>query len=119
MLLSVDKLGLMAGDRQLLGEISFSLNGGDRLVVLGIAGAGKTLLLDALAGQVPRGCTPSGTVVLGADGKVATDLGRRVAQLGPRAERGFDPLRPAGEQGVSRHRTAVRTARPRRAVPGR
>jgi len=98
MLLSVDKLGLVAMGTPRLSEVSFSLNGGDRLAVLGVAGAGKSLLLGALAGRVPRGGALSGSVIFGADSKVGPDLGKRVGALAARAEKSFDPLRAVGPQ---------------------
>ena len=49
-LLQADRLSLEVAGRQLCGELSIMLRGGENLVVLGPNGAGKTTLLNALAG---------------------------------------------------------------------
>ncbi|MEO0998778.1 MAG: ABC transporter ATP-binding protein, partial [Pseudomonadota bacterium] len=48
--LSARNLGIHAGKRNLVDELSFSLNAGECVAVLGANGSGKTLLLETLAG---------------------------------------------------------------------
>lgn len=54
--LSTHALALSFGDKEILTDISFSLNEGDRLGVVGVNGAGKTSLFRLLTGEY----TPSG-----------------------------------------------------------
>ena len=54
-ILTVNSLKRKFGDRVVLSDITFSLQPGDRVGVLGVNGAGKTSLLRALAGELrPR-----------------------------------------------------------------
>ena len=49
--LSTHSLSLSFGDKEILKDISFSLNEGDRLGVVGVNGAGKTTLFRLLTGE--------------------------------------------------------------------
>lgn len=51
-ILTVDGVGLRLRDHTLLDDVSFTLNQGEKLVILGVSGAGKSLLLDAIAGNI-------------------------------------------------------------------
>ncbi|SFP01139.1 ATP-binding cassette, subfamily F, uup [Oscillibacter sp. PC13] len=51
MLLSAEHLSINFGSRQLLGDVSFYLNEGDKVGIIGINGTGKSTLLKVLAGQ--------------------------------------------------------------------
>lgn len=46
----IDKISVELGGRQILGDLSFALNRGERVVVLGVNGCGKTTLLRVLNG---------------------------------------------------------------------
>jgi len=62
--LSVAKLGICYGDHEVLADVSFQAGRGDRIVVIGRNGAGKSSLLRCLAGvQEPT----NGVVELGAN----------------------------------------------------
>ncbi len=52
MALEVDKLSLSFGPRQILNELSFSVPAGQSIALLGENGAGKSSLLQVLAGQL-------------------------------------------------------------------
>jgi len=52
MLLSAEHLSLNFGMRQLLDDVSFYLNAGDRVGVIGINGTGKSSFLNVLAGRL-------------------------------------------------------------------
>ncbi len=49
--LSASHLSFSVGDREILNDISFSLNEGDRLGIIGVNGAGKTTLFRLLTGE--------------------------------------------------------------------
>ena len=58
MLLSAEQLSINFGSRQLLEQVDFYLNEGDKVGVIGINGTGKSTLLRVLAGQLePDGGT--------------------------------------------------------------
>ena len=60
-MLEVDRLGKRYGGRWVFRALSFRLDVGDRLVVVGRNGSGKSTLLKILAGLIP---TSEGTVAL-------------------------------------------------------
>ncbi len=51
-ILNVDSLALSYGAKEIIGNISFSINEGDRLGVVGVNGSGKTTLLSMITGDV-------------------------------------------------------------------
>ncbi len=51
--ISTRNLAFRVGTREILGEISFSLEEGDRLAVVGVNGSGKSTLLKMLSGELP------------------------------------------------------------------
>ena len=52
-LLQVDGLGVHVGAHALLRDVSFKLHAGDALILLGESGAGKSLLAQAVMGNLP------------------------------------------------------------------
>lgn len=77
MLLSVRDLAVRQGGHRLLQPQSFQLAAGDRLVILGESGAGKSLLLKALMGAFPEGLTAEGQVSIHGDASAAGETTRR------------------------------------------
>ena len=69
-ILSVNGIKVEYGTDVVLNNISFSINEGDRLGIVGVNGAGKSTLLRIIAGEQE----PS-------DGNVFISKGRRVAML--------------------------------------
>jgi len=59
MLLSVNGLGLEFGSEEIFSNLTFNINAGDRVALVGINGAGKTSLLRILSGDIEA---TSGTV---------------------------------------------------------
>lgn len=53
MLISAEHLSINFGSRQLLDDVDFYLNEGDKIGVIGVNGTGKSTFLKVLAGQVP------------------------------------------------------------------
>src|SRR6185312_1898298 len=102
MLLRVDGLSLRLDGTALLDDISFSLDKGERLGLMGEAGAGKSLLLRTLLGLMPRGAELTGAIELNGIGLPATAAerakwrGRQIGALLAHAESSLDPLRTVG-----------------------
>jgi cobalt/nickel transport system ATP-binding protein len=55
----VERLSMRLGDREVLGDLSFTVAAGERVVLLGVNGCGKTTLLKVLDGLLP----PAGGVL--------------------------------------------------------
>ncbi len=53
MLLSAEHLSINFGNRQLLDNVNFYLNEGDKVGIIGINGTGKSTFLKVLAGAIP------------------------------------------------------------------
>lgn len=53
MLLSAEHLSINFGNRQLLEDVNFYLNDGDKVGIIGINGTGKSTFLKVLAGAIP------------------------------------------------------------------
>jgi len=75
--LTVDGLGVDRGGRRVVSNVSFTLSGGQALIVTGRNGAGKSTLLRALAGLLPRA---EGEVTL-SGGPPDVDLPRTIHYL--------------------------------------
>ncbi|TWA68711.1 peptide/nickel transport system ATP-binding protein [Azospirillum baldaniorum] len=84
--LRVEGLSLLTSRDILLDRLSFAIEPGEVLALSGAAGAGKTLLLRALAGLAPKGITVLGDIQI---------RGRRLLVTQDGA---LDPLRPLGAQ---------------------
>ena len=95
-LLTLDGIGVRLGGRQVLSDVTFSLEKGDFTGIIGPNGAGKTTLLRVILGLIE----PSG-------GRVLVD-----GDTGAQQEQGRHRLRAA----EARHRPGHAAARPRRGV---
>ena len=81
-LLAVEGLGIHVGGKRLLRDIGFSLRPGEALTLVGESGAGKSLLAQAIMGNLPASLSCSGTVDVGGCRSDAADLPARRALWG-------------------------------------
>ncbi|ODT71769.1 MAG: ABC transporter ATP-binding protein [Pelagibacterium sp. SCN 63-23] len=63
-LLTLNKLSVHAGDKALVSDLSFTLNRGERLGLIGESGSGKSLTALAATGLLPAGLSASGSALL-------------------------------------------------------
>ena len=100
--LMLDKFSVSIGGKPVLSDISFLLNQGQRLGVVGRTGAGKSMLARAIVGLLPHGATPTGSLrfddaPLPDDGAALAELrGKRIGLLSQDAAEAMDPLATAG-----------------------
>ena len=64
-LLEVSELTVAFGDKVVVDHVSFQLDTGERLAIIGESGSGKTLTALAVIGLAPPGEAVSGSVVFG------------------------------------------------------
>ena len=63
-LLSVERLSVAFGPRQVVRDVSFTLDRGETLAIVGESGSGKSLTALSLLGLLPHGAVASGAVRL-------------------------------------------------------
>ncbi|ETK35103.1 ATP-binding cassette domain-containing protein [Microbispora sp. ATCC PTA-5024] len=109
-LLDVAGLTIRAGGRELVSGVSFSVEPGGRLGLIGESGSGKSLTALAVLGLLPPGMTASGAVVLDVPGAGRTDVlgagerrlnrvrGRAVSAVFQEPLTALDPLMRVGRQ---------------------
>ncbi|MFY3383455.1 ABC transporter ATP-binding protein [Paracidovorax sp. MALMAid1276] len=81
-LLAVQGLGIHVGGQWLLRDIGFSLRRGEALTLVGESGAGKSLLAQAIMGNLPQALRATGQVTLHGIAHRAEDAAPRRAQWG-------------------------------------
>lgn len=98
-LLSVEGLSVQVGAQPLLRDVSFALGPGEALTLLGESGAGKSLLAQAVMGNLPGALRAGGTVTVAGARSRAQDLsarrhlwGRTLALLPQEPALALDPL---------------------------
>ncbi|TQS47107.1 ATP-binding cassette domain-containing protein [Cryptosporangium phraense] len=103
--LSVSGLSVRAGDRELVSDVSFSVDAGERLGLIGESGSGKSLTALAVLGLLPEGLTASGSVrlgsteVIGASDRALTRVrGSSAAIVFQEPLTALDPLMRIGSQ---------------------
>ncbi len=101
-LIELENLAVHAGDVELLAPLSLALKKGERLTILGQTGSGKSLLVQAIMGTLPKGLSTKGTVRLfGEDITVKqrqSYWGTRISMLPQEPWNALDPLMPVGRQ---------------------
>jgi peptide/nickel transport system ATP-binding protein len=110
-LLSVDQLAVDAAGTCLLQPVSFALGSGDCMVIVGESGAGKSLLAQAIMGQLPAALSARGQLnILGERSLAAAPhlrqrrWGRTLALLPQEPALALSPLMAIGEQLNEVHR---------------
>ncbi len=93
------------GTEPAIGPLSFEVEAGSAIGIVGETGAGKTLALRALMGLLPTGLRMDGTVQLGEGGMPLVDemglrgeLGRQIGVVLQNPYTAFDPLKSVGAQ---------------------
>ena len=81
-LLAVDDLAIHVGGRALLQGISFRLHAGEALSLVGESGAGKSLLAQAIMGNLPPALRASGSITIDGITTRAEDAASRRALWG-------------------------------------
>ena len=81
-LLVVEGLGIQVGGKRLLRDISFSLRPGEALTLVGESGAGKSLLAQAIMGNLPPALQATGQITLDGTTTRAQDAAARRALWG-------------------------------------
>lgn len=118
-LIEVRDLAVCQGRTQLLEPLSFALRPGEVLVVMGGSGAGKSLLLQAVTGNLPAGLDAEGEVCIGGRRSAAGDAharrhlwGRDIASLPQEPMLALDALQTLAQQAaaVPRHLLGHSTA---------
>lgn len=112
-LLAVDALSVASADGQLLAPVSFTLEAGRALTLLGESGSGKSLLAHALMGTLPRGLRAGGTLTVDGRRCDAADpatrramWGRQLALLPQEPWFALDPTMRVGRQLAETHALA-------------
>jgi len=82
--LSVENLAVLLGDKPLVRGISFAIPPGGVLTLLGESGSGKSLLAQAIMGNLPAPLRCEGGVAIGGEATPAADQARRHAGWGRR-----------------------------------
>ncbi len=98
-LLSVSDLCIRVGPTLLLRDVSFELQPGECLTLLGESGAGKSLLAQAIMGNLPSALSASGQICIGSQRSAAEQpaarrplWGRTVALLPQEPSQALNPL---------------------------
>ncbi|WP_316248527.1 ATP-binding cassette domain-containing protein [Cupriavidus campinensis] len=112
-LLAVDALNVASADGQLLAPVSFTLEAGRALTLLGESGSGKSLLAHALMGTLPHGLRAGGTLTVDGRRCDAADpatrramWGRQLALLPQEPWFALDPTMRVGRQLAETHALA-------------
>ena len=91
-LLRVTDLGIRQGERTLVSGVSFAVEAGERVGLIGESGSGKSLTALAVLGLLPDGMTATGSIrvggeeIVGAPDRVLVPLrGSRLATVFPQS----------------------------------
>lgn len=115
--LAVEKLAVMHGERALVREASFTIPAGGVLTLLGESGSGKSLLAQAIMGNLPPPLRCEGRVTIGGEATAALEQrsrhglwGQRLALLPQEPWLALDPTMRVREQVAETYALVGRTA---------
>ena len=98
-MLAVDSLTIADGTHVLIGPVSFEINAGESLVIMGETGAGKSLIAQAIMGALASNLVAAGAIWLNGNrvdtlsaGSREKKWGRELAMLPQEPWRALDPL---------------------------
>lgn len=101
-LIHIANLSVYAGKTELLAPISLTLQKGERLTILGQTGSGKSLLAQAIMGNLPSNLKTQGQVALFGhevnDSERQTFWGQQISMLPQEPWNSLDPLMGAEQQ---------------------
>jgi len=104
-LLEVRGLTVAFGDQVVVDNVSFSLDGGGRMAIIGESGSGKTLTALSVIGLAPETATVTGSVVFGgeellgrADRALSKVRGEDIAMVFQNPQTSLNPLMRVGKQ---------------------
>jgi len=104
-LLEVSGLTVRIGGRPVVDDVSFALDSGDRLGLIGASGSGKSLTALAVLGLLPDGASVSGSVRLDGtellglgDRELSRIRGKRIAMVFQEPQTALNPLMRIGRQ---------------------
>ena len=104
-LLTLEKVSVAYGEKEIIGNISFSVKRGEIFVIVGESGLGKSTILKAVAGILGAGKITGGKIFF--DGKEITNLqgeerrkisGEGIGYIFQNATASFCPVRTIGAQ---------------------
>lgn len=108
--IDVTDLVVFAGAQRLMGPVTFQLEAGETLVIMGETGAGKSLIAQAILGTLPAALRMEGKIAL--NGRRVDSLppaeraamwGREIATLPQEPWLALDPLMKAWRQVAETH----------------
>lgn len=126
-MLKIDSVSIRFGDApEVVSHVSFTLENGDRLAVVGETGSGKSVLLLAVLGLLPSAASVSGSILLDEkdllryqEREMNQVRGRRIAYIPQGSGNGLNPLYTIGHQmceAIRKHQPCSRRQAADRAV---
>lgn len=98
---------LRIADKQLINKVSFHLDAGKTLAIIGESGSGKTLLTKSIVGNFPQGSQRSGNIIFEGQDLLTFQVkqwqairGRQISYIAQNPMAVFNPMQTIGSHGV-------------------